>query len=83
MIERVKSEGSSKASTVVLRNDEVRPTRMGLFGLKIEVIAHLKFIQEVNEKKTTRQAAITAQKMLCVQHPPLLFLLGLWTHYIF
>ena len=83
MIERVKSEGSSKASAVVLRNDEVRPTRMGLFGLKIEVIAHLKFIQEVKEKKTTWQAAITAQNMLCVQHPPLLFLLGLWTHYIF
>lgn len=58
-----------KAIAVVLRNDEVRPSRMGLVGLKIEVVAHLKFIQEVKEKKTTWQAVITAQKMLCVQQP--------------
>ena len=77
MIDRVKPEGSSKALAVVLWSDEVRPTRMGLVGLKMEVVAHLKFIQEVKEKKTTWQTAITAQKMLCVQHPPLLFLLGL------
>lgn len=77
MTDRVKPEGSLKALAVVLRSDEVRPTRMGLVGLKIEVVAHLKFIQEVKKKKTTWQTAITAQKMLCVQHPALLFLLGL------
>lgn len=77
MIDRVKPEGSSKALAVVLRRDEVRPTRMGLVGLKMEVVAHLKFIQEVKEKKTPWQTAITAQKVLCVRHPPLLSLLGL------
>ena len=57
---------------------------MGLVGLKIEVVADLKFIQEVKEKKKPIwQAAIMAEKMLCVQHTPLLFLLGLWTDYIF
>lgn len=74
-----------KATAVVLlRNDEVRPMRMGLVGLKIEVAADLKFIQEVKEeKKKIWQAAIMAEKMLCVQHTALLFLLGLWTDYIF
>ena len=40
---------------MVLRNDEVRPSRMGLVGLKIEAVAHLKFIQEVREKNFTRE----------------------------
>ena len=70
MIDRVKPEDSSKALAVVLRSDEVRPTRMGLVGLKNGSGSTFEiYLRSKGEKNNLADSHYSTEDAVCPARP--------------